>query len=150
DELFAPRNKALTAVLMGRSTNASKPTTVVSRASKGDIKARFSFNGDRFDSLFHVLKGAEAGCNDVFELFAEAKPNHPNVVSLVGPEVIKNGTFIDTRKALFIHPDVKDSEIPKDVKNWLDETLLEKKKRGEDSPKSKACSWWLKNRAEVA
>lgn len=150
DELFAPRNKALTAVLLGRATGAGSPTKIVKRGDGLATSAPvYEIVGKSIDELFEVVQGAQAGCNPVFQRYAEDHPDDEYVRSLVIPEVVTHGTILNDSKALFIHPDTPDKDIPSRIKGWLDSTILEKAKRGKKVVLKKSCAWWLKNRAEV-
>lgn len=149
DELFAPRNKALTAVLMGKTVGA-KPTNTVARSTSNVSQIRGAgLQGDKFGVHFEIFQGAQSACNDVFELYAEQYPDAKDVVYIASPESIQAGVVKKEKKALFLHPDVKDSDISPKILKWMKETEITKKKRGEKQPKTKSCSWWLKNRAEV-
>lgn len=147
DELFSPRNAALTAVVLGRATHADVPTKIVSKASvaKSPIP---QVQGISFNTWFRCLKGAEAAHNDIYELYAESHLQDPLVRSVIGPKVIRNGTIASTRRALFLHPKLKDKEIPKRVLKWLKRTKLIAKLRGKQKKVERSCYWWLKNRAE--
>jgi N-6 DNA methylase/type I restriction and modification enzyme subunit R-like protein len=146
DELFAPRNKALTAVLIG-GVKAKTDTTTINRSSKA-AHSITDVVGKSFKDCFYVLKGAESACNDIYELYAEKHGSDPNVRTIVTPETIKNGHISNEKKALFLHPETPDNKISKKILTWMKKTKIEKKVRGEKKIVSRSAQWWLKQRAE--
>lgn len=149
DELFAPRNKALTAVLIGKVGSSLKKPKITNRSAHKISKSKLKINGASFGDLFHVFQGAQAAKNEVYDLYALEKPEDENCRYVISPESIKNGIIEKNEVSYFLHPDTLDSELDPDFINWLNDTKIAGKKRGKKTVIKKSCMWWLKNRAEV-
>lgn len=146
DELFAPRNAALTAVLIGRA-GTSRDVKIVRRGEDAGTTNATHINGHSFEEWFECFKGSEPACADVYEEYAARFPNDPNVRWIVSPKAIRNGSIVESRRALFLAPQMADSKIPEKTVRWMKETRLTRKVRGSDKEVTQTCYWWLKNRS---
>ena len=115
DDLF--NNGALTAVLLGKSTNAKRPYNIINRSKEQNIAHKLEVNGRTFDHLFWCSQGAKTGCDEVYREYAKEYPedtwSKPLATKIYNGDINKEG------KILFIAPQTSDCDVPPRIKQWL-------------------------------
>ena len=139
DKLFR-KNQALTAVLFGRP-DARKPYKKIDRSKKEKAIQKVEIIGHALGDLFHCVKGAESGCNKVFEEYAKEFPEDIDIKPLAKPHY--NGYLNKKKKILFIDPQIPDSSTPSKFKKWIKEKEFTRKGI------TKKAEQWLKGRSEI-
>lgn len=146
-KLFTNNSQAI--VAFGKKNHADAISVIPKDATA--IREQFSYDGAPLKTLFAINQGFGSGCDEIYEVIADAFPKDKNTKPLIAPAELAPFTTNKFRNYYFIR---SDEAVPNKVTDYcrrtkITRTLKKSKNRKEHGPVNATLEWHLFQRAEL-